>query len=96
MFNLTNPPDPTLRQPFTTAAFLPLFSSYYALAILAVLPHTFIIRLFFIPYILSEAWYCGVRLNYSAGLARSLGYESADRLNHWNLAYVIGVITIAL
>ncbi|KAI9450761.1 hypothetical protein F5148DRAFT_1152671 [Russula earlei] len=42
------------------------------------------------------AWYCAVRLDFAAGLAKSLGRESSDRLNHWNFAYVIGVFSIAL
>jgi hypothetical protein len=37
---LPSPPDLASRQPFTTAAFLPLYSLYYVLAVLAILPHT--------------------------------------------------------
>ena len=87
---IPNPPDPALRQPFTTAAFLPLFLCYYALAVLVVLPHTFVVRLSLVPVLLWQAWNC-VGLNFSAGLALSLGLENAARLNHWNFAYVVRI-----
>ena len=84
-----SPPDPALRRPFTAAAFLPLYSCHYALAVLAILPHTFILRLALTPIVLWQAWNCAVGLDFSAGLAKSLGLESSARLNHWNFAYVV-------
>jgi hypothetical protein len=84
-----DPPDPTSRQPFTTAAFLPLCACNYILAVLAILPHTYILKLALLPVILWQAWNCAVGLDFSAGLAKSLGRESADRINHWNFAYVV-------
>ncbi|KAH9958220.1 hypothetical protein BC827DRAFT_1136615 [Russula dissimulans] len=90
------PPDPALRQPFTTAAFLPLGSCHYLLALLVILPRTFILRLALVPIILWQAWNCAVGLDFSAGLAKWLGRESSERLNHWNFAYVIGMFAIAL
>jgi len=83
------PPDPALRQPFTTAAILPLYSCHFLLAVLAILPYTFILRLALVPIILWQTWNCAVVLDFSAGLARFLGLESSDRLNHWNFAYVV-------
>jgi hypothetical protein len=82
-----NPPDPTSRQPFTTAAFLPLCACNYILAVLAILPHTYILRLALVPVILWQAWNCAVGLNFSAALAKSAGHDSVDRLNHHNFAY---------
>ncbi|KAI9450760.1 hypothetical protein F5148DRAFT_574321 [Russula earlei] len=89
-------PDAALREPFTMAAVFPLYSSHYLLAVLAILPHTFIFRLALVPLVLWQAWYCAVRLDISAGLAKSLGRESTDRLNQTNFGYVIGVFGIAL
>jgi hypothetical protein len=82
-----NPPDPTSRQPFTPAAFLPLCTCNYILAVLAILPHTYILRLALVPVILWQAWNCAVGLDFSAALARSAGHNSVDKLNHHNFAY---------
>jgi len=85
----SNLPDPTSRQPFTAAAFLPLYACHYVLAVLAILPHTFILKLALLPVILWQAWNCAVGLDFSAGVAKSLGLESSARVNHWNFAYVV-------
>jgi len=87
--DLFTPPDPALRQPFTGAAFFPFYSSYYAMAVLVILPHTFILRLSLLPFVLWQAWRCAVGLNFSAGLALSLGVKNGERLNHWNFAYLV-------
>ena len=84
----SSPPDPTTRQPFA-AAFLPLYACHYVLAVLAVLPHTYILTLALLPVILWPARNCAVGLGFSAGLAKSLGLESSARVNHWNFAYVV-------
>src|SRR5260221_14297511 len=84
------PPDPAARQPFTVvAAFLPLCACQYLLAVLAILLHTYVLRLAFVPMVLWQAWYCAVGLDFSAALAKSLGHDSMDRLNHWNYGYVV-------
>jgi len=83
------PPDPAARQPFTVAAFLPLCACQYLLAVLAILPHTYVLRLAIVPVVLWQAWYCAVGLDFSAALAKSLGRDSVDRLNHWNYGYVV-------
>jgi hypothetical protein len=57
-------PDPTACQPLTVAAILPLHACYYLLAVLAILPHTYILRL---------AWTCTTTLlgfRSSSGLNR--------------------------
>ncbi|KAF8271416.1 hypothetical protein EI94DRAFT_1720550 [Lactarius quietus] len=89
-------PDLALRQPLTGAAFFPLYLSHYAMAVLVILPHTFILKLSLLPFVLWQAWRCAVGLTLSAGLALSLGIKSDERLNHWNLVYVIAVVVIAL
>jgi hypothetical protein len=82
-------PDPTSRQPYTAAAFLPLFTCHYVLAVLAILPHTFILKLALLPVILWQAWNCAVGLDLSAGVANSLGLESSGRVRHLNFAFVV-------
>lgn len=91
--DLFTPPDPALRQPLTGAAFFPFYFSHYVLAVLVILPHTFILRLSLLPFVLWQAWRCAVGLNLSAGLALSLGIKSGERLNHWNLVYVVRLLS---
>ena len=86
---LPSPPDPASRQPFTNAAFLPLYSLYYVLAVLAILPHTFILKLALLPIILWQAWKCAVVLDLSVGLANLLGIESSARLRYLNFSLVV-------
>ncbi|KAI0302801.1 hypothetical protein B0F90DRAFT_1627170 [Multifurca ochricompacta] len=91
---LPSPPDPALRQPYTSSAFFPLVLGHYALAILAILPHTFIFRISLLPIVLWQAWRCAVGLSLSEGVAQLLGLESAERLNYFNVPYMIGVFVI--
>ncbi|KAI0295314.1 hypothetical protein B0F90DRAFT_1638220 [Multifurca ochricompacta] len=91
-----NPPDPSLRQPFAPAATLPLVLSHYVLAVLAILPNTFIFKLSLLPIILWQAWCCAVKLDFSMWLAQQVGVRNADRLSFWNLAFVVGMLSIAL
>jgi hypothetical protein len=86
---LPSPPDPASRQPFTTAAFLPLFSLLYVLAVLAILPHTFILKLALLPILLWQDWKCAVGLDLSIGLANLLGIESSARLRYFNFLFVV-------
>ena len=51
---LPSPPDPTSSQPFTQTATIYLF--HYVLAVLAILPDTFILKLAILPAILWQAW----------------------------------------
>ena len=85
----SGPPDPAARQPFTIAAFLILYSLYYVLAVLAILPHTFILKLALFPIVLWQAWKCAVERDVSIALANSLGFESTARLRYWNFAFVV-------
>ncbi|KAH9054531.1 hypothetical protein EDB87DRAFT_102641 [Lactarius vividus] len=71
-------PDLTLRQPSVTAVF-PLFLTYYALAVLAILPNTFFFRLLLQPVFLWQAWRCASDVDPSAWLAQLLGLRSVDR-----------------
>ncbi|KAI0267189.1 hypothetical protein BGY98DRAFT_1084902 [Russula aff. rugulosa BPL654] len=93
---LPSPPDPASRQPFTTAAFLPLYSLHYVLAVLAILPHTFILKLALLPILLWQAWKCATGLDFSAGLANLFGLESSARVNQFNFMFVVGLFDMAL
>lgn len=80
-------PDPSLRQPLTLTAVTPLFLSYYALAVLSILPNTFILKLSILPFIVWQGWSCAAGLNLSAALA---GLQSADQQNFSNIGFVVG------
>ena len=83
------PPDPAARQPLTITAILLLYACHYLLAVLAILPHTYILRLAFMPVALWQAWYCAVGLDLPAALAKLLGHDSVDRLHHMNYGYAV-------
>jgi len=84
-------PDLSLRQSSLTAVF-PLFLTYYALAVLAILPNTFLFRLLLQPVFLWQAWRCVTNVDFSAWLAQSLGLQSADRIIFWNCAFVVRLL----
>jgi hypothetical protein len=87
-------PDPALRQPATLAAVAPVFLGFYAQSVLAILPNTFLLKLSLLPVILAQAWSCVVRLNFSMGLAKWLGYENdAEWLRSWDFISVVGAIS---
>ncbi|KAH9005625.1 hypothetical protein EDB86DRAFT_3071396 [Lactarius hatsudake] len=90
------PPDPALRQPFTGAAFFPFYSSCYAMAVLVILPHTLILRLSLLPFVLWQAWTCAVGLNFPVGLALYLGVKNGEWLNYYGFSYVVAVTVMAL
>ena len=83
-------PDPTLRQPFTLAAFFPLILSYYAMAVLVILPHSFVLRLSLLPFVLWQAWRCAFGLDISALFQ---GFEDGEPLTHWNTGYVVRLLS---
>ena len=86
---LLSPPDPASRQPFTITAALPLHLLYYVLAVLAILPHTFILKLALLPAVLWQAWKCAVGLDLALGLANSMGLESPTGLRFLNYLFVV-------
>ena len=85
------PPDPTLRRPLTLTATFPLFLGYYALAVLAILPHTFIFKLLLMPVVVWQASKCALELDFSAWLAQQPGFQSVDGLRFWNLIFIVRV-----
>ena len=80
---------PALRQPLTLAAVFPVFLGYYAQAVLAILPNTFIFKLLLLPFILWQAWKCAIGLDYAVLTAQFLGRESTDRFRCSNLTLVV-------
>ena len=81
-------PDLSLRQPLVTPLIL-LFLTYYALAVLAVLPNTFLLRLSLQPIFLWKAWRCVADVDFAAWLAQFLGLKSAVRLHLFNSTLVV-------
>ena len=82
-------PDPAARQPFTTVAFLIPYSLHYVLAVLAILPHTFILKVALFPVVLWQVLKFEVERDVSVTMANSLGFESSVRLRHWNMALAV-------
>ena len=82
-------PDLSLRQPVTLAAILPLLLGYHALAVLAILPNTYIFKLLLLPFILWQAWKCAVQIDYGVPLTQLLGYQGTDRIAFWNFLFVV-------
>jgi hypothetical protein len=82
-------PDPVLRQPLTLTAIFPLYLSHYAMAVLVILPNTFILKLSLLPFIIWKTWTCTMGLSVSMGLARSLGLQSGGRLAVWDSSFVV-------
>ena len=82
-------PNLALREPLTLTAVLPLFLSYYAQAVLAILPNTFIFKLFLLPFILWQAWKCIVGFDCAFRLAQLFGHQNTGRLTFWNYLFVV-------
>src|SRR5579863_6434814 len=84
-------PDPTLRRPLTLAAVLPVLLYYYALAVLAILPNTFIFKIFLLPFVSWQASRCAIRYDCAPLEAQIAGLESTDnpRLSSMNMFFVV-------
>jgi len=82
-------PDLALRQPLTLAALFPLFLGYYAQAVLAILPNTFMFKVLLLPFILWQAWRCSVEFDFGSFLAPLLGHQGTDRVAFWNFIFVV-------
>ena len=82
-------PDLTHRQPSTLAAFFPLFLAYYAQAVLAILPNTFIFKLLLLPFILWQAWKCVTGLDCAVPWARLLGHQNPNKFAFLNFEFTV-------
>ena len=58
--------------------------TYYALAVLAILPKTFLLRLLLQPVFVWQAWRCIADVDLAAWVAQSLGLKSDVRLSFFN------------
>jgi hypothetical protein len=89
-------PDLTLRQPLTLAAVFPVLLCNYALAVLAILPNTFIFKLLLLPVILWQAWRCAIGYDMAAPSAKMLGVlgqQSTDGLGGANIFFVVRLVS---
>lgn len=84
-----NSPDLTHRPPLTLAAFFPLLLAYYAQAVLAILPNTFIFKLLLLPFILWQAWKCAVGLDSAGSRARLFEHENTDKFAFTNFGMTV-------
>jgi hypothetical protein len=82
-------PDLTPDQPLAIAAVFPVLLCYYALAVLAILPNTFIFKFFLLPFILWQAWKCAVGNDMTAISADVAGSQSANGLRSANMFLVV-------
>lgn len=62
-------PGLSLRQPSVTAV-IPLSLGFYAMAMLAILPNTFLFRLLLQPVLAWQAWRCAADVDFSSWLAQ--------------------------
>jgi len=85
------PPDLAACQPLTVSAIVPHYACHYLLAVLAILSHTYISRLAFVPVVLRQARYSAVELDLPTGLAKSLVRDSVESLYHKVYGYVVCV-----
>ncbi|KAI9435071.1 hypothetical protein H4582DRAFT_2100529 [Lactarius indigo] len=89
-------PDLSLRHASAITSLIPLCLTYYALAVLAILPNTFFFRLLLHPIVLWQAWGCAMNVDFSAWLAQSLGLQNSDSTRFWNFPFVLGMFCMAL
>jgi len=85
----TYSPDLALRQPLTLTALFPLFLGFYAQAVLAILPNTFMFKVLLLPFILHQTWRCSVGFDFGSALAPFLGHQGTDRVAFWNFMFVV-------
>ena len=82
-------PDASLRRPLTIIDIALVILSYYAHAVMAMLPGTFWFRVMLFPFTLWLAWSRAVTLDFAQYLANALGGANPLRLTHLNFAWVV-------
>ena len=88
-------PDPSLRQPSLTAL-IPLFMTYYALAVLSILPNTFFLKALLQPVFMWQAWRCIAEVDVAAWLAQSSGFKSDVHLGIFNSPLAVRILCTML
>jgi hypothetical protein len=85
-------PDASLRRPLTLTDVVPVVLCYYAHAVMAMLPHTFWLRVALLPVTIWLAWDKGVTLDFAQYLANTLGLAADHmRITHLNFVWVVSV-----
>ena len=82
-------PDASLRRPLTLMDIALVILSYYAHAVMAMLPGTFWFRVTLLPFTLWLAWSRAVTFDLAQGLANALGVADPLRLTHLNFAWIV-------
>jgi hypothetical protein len=82
-------PDASLRRPLTLIDIALVILSYYAHAVMAILPGTFWFRATLLPFTLWIAWSRAVTLDPAQYLANALGVTDPLRFTHLNFAWVV-------
>jgi hypothetical protein len=82
-------PDASLRRPLTLTDIALVILSYYAHAVMAMLPSTFWFRVTLLPFTLWLAWSGAVTLDLAQYLANALGVTNPLRFTHLNFAWVV-------
>lgn len=78
-------PDLSLRQSSATLL-IPLFLNFYVMAVLAILPNTFLFKLLLQPVLVWQTWRCIADVDLSAWLEHLLGVKSH---NFWNAPFAV-------
>ena len=82
-------PDASLRKPPTLLDIALVILSYYAHAMMAMLPGTFWFRVTLLPLTLWLAWSRAVTLDLAQYLANALGVANPLCFSHFNFAWIV-------
>jgi hypothetical protein len=82
-------PDASLRRPLTLIDITLVILSYYAHAVLAILPGTYWLRAALLPFTLWIAWSRAVTLDPAQCLANALGVTDPLRFTHLNIIWIV-------
>lgn len=82
-------PDASLRRPPTLIDIALVILSYYAHAVMAMLPGTFWFRVTLLPFTLWLAWSRAVTFDLAQYLANALGVSNSLRSTYLNFAWVV-------
>jgi len=89
-------PDASLRRPLTLIDVALVILSYYAHAVMAMLPGTFWFRVTLLPFTLWLAWSRAVTFDLAQYLGNALGVANPLRSTHLNFAWVLAMCVVAL
>ena len=87
--HLPGSPDASLRRPVTLVDIALVILSYYAHALMAMLPGTFWFRVTLLPFTLWLAWSRAATLDFAQYVTNAISVASPLRLTHLNFAWVV-------